>query len=96
MCVLYILCHYYVTIILIIYPIISYYVRVLPPYFLVLVDAYSRLMHRGMTDKCPAAPAKLWGEQASSHYEAKPKYSAEKRLLYVLFQVLFLLFQLSV
>jgi hypothetical protein len=57
----------------------------LPPYFLVLVDAYSRLMHRGMTDKCPAAPAKLRGEQASSHYEAKVKYSAEKRLLYVLF-----------
>jgi hypothetical protein len=91
-----VLCHYYVTIIAIICTIISYYFKVLPPYFQELVDAYSRPMHRAMTDKCPGAPAKLWGEQASSHYEAKPKYSAEKRLLYVLFLVLFLLFQLSV
>ena len=91
-----VLCHYYVTIIAIICTIISYYFRVSPPYFQELVDAYSRPMHRAMTDKCPGAPAKLWGEQASSHYEAKPKYSAEKRLFYVLFLVLFLLFQLSV
>ena len=91
-----VLCHYYVTIIAIICTIISYYFKVLPPYFQELVDAYSRPMHRAMTDKCPGAPAKLWGEQASSHYEAKFKYSTEKRLLYVLFLVLFLLFQLSV
>ena len=91
-----VLCHYYVTIIAIICTIISYYFKVLPPYFQELVDAYSRPMHQAMTDKCPGAPAKLWGEQASSHYEAKPTYSAEKRLLYALFLVLFLLFQLSV
>ena len=60
------------------------------------MDAYSRLMHRAMTDKCPGAPAKLWSEQASLHYEAKPTYSAEKRLLYALFLVLFLLFHMSV
>ena len=91
-----VLCHYYVTIIAIICTIISYYFKVSPPYFQELVDAYSRPMHRAMTDKCPGAPAKLWGEQASSHYEAKPTYSAEKRLLYALFLVLFLLFRLSV
>ncbi len=91
-----VLCHYYVNIIAIICTIISYYFEVLPPYFQELVDAYSRLMHQAMTDKCPGAPAKLWDRQASSHYEAKFKYSAGKRLLYVLFLVLFLLFQLSV
>ena len=85
-----VLCHCYFTIIAIICTIISYYVRVSHPYFQTLVDANSRPMHRAMTDKCPGAPAKLWGVQASSHYEAKPTYSAEKRLLYALFLVLFL------
>jgi hypothetical protein len=53
-------------------------------------------MRRAMTDKCPGAPAKLWDDQASSLYEVKPTYSAERRLLNALFLVLFLLFPLSV
>ena len=49
-----------------------------------------------MTDKCPGVPAKLWDDQVSPLYEAKASYSAERRLLYTLFLVLFILFQLSV
>ncbi len=57
-------------------------------------DANSRPIRQTMTDKFPGAPTKLWDDQASSHYEAKPTYSAEKRILYALFLVLFLLFWL--
>ncbi len=53
-------------------------------------------MRRAMTDKCPGVPAKLWDDQASPLYEAKPTYSVERRLLYTLFLVLFILFRLSV
>ena len=49
-----------------------------------------------MTDKCPGAPATLQNERASSLYEARSTYSAEKRLLYALFLVLYLLFWMSV
>ncbi len=42
-----------------------------------------------MTDKSPAAPAQL---RDDSLYEAMPTYSAELRLLYALFLVLYLLF----
>ena len=91
-CIMSLLCHYYC------YYLYYYFIlfQSFASLFSGLVDAYYRLMHRAMTDKCPGAPAKLWGEQASSHYEAKPTYSAEKRLLYALFLVLFLLFWLSV
>ena len=98
----FLLCHnslYYVTImslLLLLFVLLFHIISNFCLYFQELVDAYSRPMHRAMTDKCPGAPAKLWGEQASSHFEAKPKYSAEKRLLYALFLVLYLLFRLSV
>ncbi len=49
-----------------------------------------------MTDKCPGVPAKLCDDQASLYYEAKPTHSAERRLLYALYLVSFLLFLLSV
>jgi hypothetical protein len=45
-----------------------------------------------MTDKFPWAPAKLRYQQASSLYQAKSTYSAERKLLYELFFVLYLLF----
>ncbi len=57
-------------------------------------DANSRLIRRTMTDKCPGAPTKHWDDQASLHYEDKPTYSAEKRVLYALYLVLFVLFRL--
>jgi hypothetical protein len=95
-----VLFQYYFTIILIIFTIISDYFRVLHPYFQELADAnlHPTSMRRGtrMTDKCPGVPAKLCDDQASLLYEAKPTYSAERRQLYALFLVLFLLFQLSV
>ncbi len=55
-------------------------------------------MRQAMTDKCPGVPAELLDDQASLFQvnEAKPIYSAERRLLYALCLVLFLLFQLSV
>ena len=53
-------------------------------------------MRRAMTDECPGSPATLWEDQTSLLYEAKPTHSAERRLLYALFLVLFLLFWLSV
>jgi hypothetical protein len=57
-----------------------------------MAEANSRAMRQAMTDKCPGLPAKLWDDQASSLYEAKSTYSAELRLLYALFFVLYLLF----
>ena len=88
--------HYYFTIIPIIFTIISDYIRVSNPYFHELADANTRLMRWGMTDECPGLPATLWEGQTSLLYEAKPTHSAERRLLYALFLVLFLLFWLSV
>ncbi len=41
-------------------------------------------------------PAKLWDDQVSLLNEAKSTYSAEQRLLYALFLVLYLLFRISV
>ncbi len=59
-------------------------------------DANSRPMLPAMTDKSPAASAKLQDDQANLLYEAKSTYSAQQRLLYVLFLVLYLLFWISV
>jgi hypothetical protein len=97
-----VLFHYYITTIPIIFTIFSDYIRVLHPYFqelpLAVADANSRPMRQAimMTDKCPGVPAKLWDDQASLFYEAKPTYSAERRLLYAIFLVSFILFRLSV
>ncbi len=91
-----VLFYYYFTIIPIIFTIISDYIRVLHSFFQELADANLRPLRRAMTDKCPGVPAKLWDDQASPFNEAKPTYSAERRLLYALCLVLFLLFRLSV
>jgi hypothetical protein len=91
-----VLFHYYFTIIPIIFTIIPDYIRGLHPFFQELADANLRPMLRAMTDKCPGVPAKLWDDQASPFNKATPTYSAERRLLYALCLVLFLLFQLSV
>ncbi len=61
-----------------------------------MADANSRPMRQAMTDKCPGVAAKLWDDQASPFFQAMPTYSAERRLLYTLFLVLFILFRLSV
>ncbi len=66
------------------------------PFFQELADANLRPMRQAMTDKCPGVPAKLWDDQASPFNEANPTYSAERRLLYALRLVLFILFQFSV
>ena len=81
------LCHYYTYY----FSINSDYVRLCHP-----PGAVSRPMLRAMTDKCPGVAAKLWDDQASSLCEAKSTYSGEQRLLYALFLVLYLLFQMSV
>ena len=88
----FLLFHYYSTIILIIFPIIFDYFRGSHPNFEELADNNSRPMLQAMTDKCPGAPATLQDERASSLYEARSTDSAEKRLLYALFLVLYLLF----
>ena len=87
---------YYITIISIIFTIISDYIRVLHPIFQELADTNCRPMHPEMTDKSPAASSQLLDDQASSPYEARPTYSAKRRLLYALFRVLYLLFWMSV
>ena len=92
----FLLFHYYSTIILIIFPIIFDYFRGSHPNFEELADNNSRPTLQAMTDKCPGAPATLQNERASSLYEARSTYSAEKRLLYALFLVLYLLFWISV
>ncbi len=91
-----VLFHYDFTIITIIFTVISDYIRVLHPFFQELADANLRPMRRAMTDKFPGVPAKLWDDQASPFNEAKPTYSAERRLFYALCLVLFLLFRSSV
>ena len=100
MSLLYVLCHpimsHYVTIILIIFPIMSDYVRGSHPNYLEPTDTNSRPMLQAMTDKCLGAQATLQNEHASSVYEARSTYSAEKRLLYALCHVLYLLFRMSV
>ena len=100
MSLLYVLCHpimsHYVTIILIIFLIMSDYVRGSHPNYLELTYINSRPMLRAMTDKCLGAPATLQNEHSSSFYEARSTYSAEKRLLYTLCHVLYLLFRMSV
>ena len=89
---------YYISIISLLYRLFSInsdYIKVLlllHPNFQELVDADSSPMHRGVTDNSPGAAAKLWDDKASSLCEAKSTYSGEKRLLYALFLVLYLLF----
>ena len=51
-------------------------------------------MRPAMTNKSLAASA--WDDQASLLYEAKSTFSAQQRLLYALFLVLYLLFRMSV
>ncbi len=91
-----VLFHYYITIVPTIFTIISDYLRVLHPHFRELSDTNQRPMRRAMTDKCPGVPAKRWDDQASLFNEAKPTYSAERRLLYALCLVLLILFRLFV
>ena len=73
-CIKTLLCHYYTDY----FSINSDYIKVLHPNFQELVDADSRPMHRGMTEKCPGAAAKLWDDKASSICETKSTYSCEQ------------------
>ena len=73
-CIISLLYHYYTDY----FTINSDYIKVLHPNFQELVDADSRPMHRGMTDKCPGAAAKLWDDKARSLCETKSTYSCEQ------------------
>ena len=66
------------------------------PNFQGLAAANCRPMLQAMTDKCPGSPVKVQDEHACSLYAAKSTFSAEQRLLYALFFVLYLLFSMSV
>ena len=68
----------------------------LHPDFQEPADANSLPMRPAMNDRSPAASAKLRDDQTSLFYEAMSTYSAEPRILYALFLVLYLLFQMSV
>ena len=91
----FLLWHYLDTIIPILFTIIFDYFRGSCPNWEELADTNSRPMRPEMTDKCPGAPAVLWDEQKSLLYQYKSTYPAVRRLLYVLFFLLYWLFWLS-
>jgi hypothetical protein len=88
--------HFYITFISLLNTIFSDYISVLHSNFQEPSDANSLPMRPVMNDRSPAASAKLLDDQTSLFYEAMSTYSAEPRLLYALFLVLYLLFQMSV
>ena len=87
-CIISLLYHYYTYY----FTINCDYIRLCHPNFQELANTNCRPTRPAMTDKSPAAPAQLRDDQANSLYEAMPTYSAELRLLYALFLVLYLLF----